>query len=202
MTRSTAIRKLSKLAVDLNEYNRALQRMFSRKLTRKHDCARYFGRLLVATSKLYLDDLLMLDLGSQRWEKRIKRKPQRPAHNYHELGHAPEFRMHQRFSERLAGLPCWPEFDPLNGFEDENLLRTPKDYRDNLSIHLPEIYGEALKLLAAIERLRSSRSWLDREVVDLVVGLHHLAHHASYCRHALEVLSNELSWTGYVKLTP
>jgi hypothetical protein len=96
--------------------------------------------------------------------------------------------------KRIEALP-WSRFDPRNSFVEENQLRTQADYVNTLVLHLPEIYGETTKLRRRVRDVRREGGFSDGRLADLLVGLEHLAHHASYCRHALEILSDENSWT-------
>jgi hypothetical protein len=100
----------------------------------------------------------------------------------------------ERFSRRVESLACWAAFQPINEFVDENRLRTQADYVFRLTLHLPEIYGEVVDLAGLVRGCLKTGRLSDADCWRLKTGLEHAAHHASYCRHALEVLSNELSW--------
>ena len=110
------------------------------------------------------------------------------------LGVADEHRIRKKLSERLESLSCWTEFDPNNFFVEENQLRTQADYIQNLVLHLPEIYGETFRLGNHVRQALDQKGFTDFCLADLLVGLEHAAHHTSYCRHALEILSDELNW--------
>jgi len=110
---------------------------------------------------------------------------------------AREAAMRKKVGERLSTLPCWQAFDPMNYFAHENLLRCRQDYVNCLALHLPEIYGEAIRLEADVQEIAGGAKLTPQRLSVLVVGLAHLAHHASHCRYALEILSHEFSWKTY-----
>jgi hypothetical protein len=179
---------LSRLDADLDLYNRTLLRIFSIKLTKNHDCVRYFGDLLLATSKLYLYHLTLKDL------TKVCREANSDTEFTRHSGKEVEIPMRKRLTTRLETLLCPPRFVPYNAFADENQLRRIQDFQNNLRLHLPEIYGESVSLLHLVRQLRAARAWSRQAVIELLVGLDHLAFHASYVRHAREIVSAEISW--------
>jgi hypothetical protein len=193
-------RYLDELASDARSYRSAVNRVFSRKLTAPRSCAHYFFEVLVRTSRLYGDYLLLREL-----ERTVSTKPSAgkragPQHRLDKKSKGPdkilvkEFRVRTKLEERLKSLSCWSASDPFNAFAAENNLRTKADYVANLALHLPEIYAETIRVETYISQAQAAGGFTDWSLADLLVGLEHAAHHASYCRHALEVLSNEGSW--------
>jgi len=67
-----------------------------------------------------------------------------------------------------------------------------EDYTSTLALHLPEIYGETLKMEESLGRFRFKKDF--SAIAELIVGLVHIAHHVSYCHYALEILSDEWRW--------
>lgn len=104
-----------------------------------------------------------------------------------------ELAFRKRFSSKVESLPCWSAFHQNNAFALENQLRTKADYLFRLSLHLPEMYEEAGRMVEMVRTAPNERRLLNSGFWDLQVGLEHLARHASYCRHALEILSDEFS---------
>ena len=182
---------IAELVGDLRNYRLDMNRVFSRKLTLPRHCAGYFFEVLTSTSRLYGDYLTLRKL-----EPRIQTKPTAGKHtsaiasrSIHE-----ELRIRDRLRKRIESLPCWSTFDPENFFPEENQLRTRANYANTLVLHLPEIYSETTNLERLVREVRRQDGLSDSCLAELLVGLEHLAHHASYCRHALEILSNEDSW--------
>lgn len=179
---------LAELDSDTRGYRSAVNRVFSRKLTVPRHCARYFFEVLVQTSHLYGDYLALRAL-----EPTIPTKPTADKRTGTRSRTGDEFGIREKLKERLESLTCWSGFRPRNEFVAENQLRIKADYIASLVLHLPEIYSETATLESCI-RQASDGGVTDSCLAELLVGLEHAAHHASYCRHALEVLSYEDSW--------
>lgn len=178
---------IAELDSDLQNCRLNMNRVFSRKLRLPRHCAGYFFGVLISTSRLYADYLTLRKL-----YRTIPAKPTADNHNARDIHE--ELRIRERLRERVESLACWPTFDPANYFVEENQLRTPADYASALVLHLPEIYGETTKLRRRARAVLSAGEFSDWQKAELLVGLGHLAHHASNCRHALEILSNEDTW--------
>ena len=178
---------------DLDTCKLVVERVLSRKFSRPRDWSKYCLEVLVCTSRLYLDSLI--------FGQALKNTPARgnALNNPNEKAHPPrssvrELSFRKRSSRKVESLPCWEAFEPANTFVDENQLRTRADYLFNLTLHLPEIYGEIDNLTAIVQARLETDGFSGADCWNLITGLEHAAHHASYCRHTLEVLSNELSW--------
>jgi hypothetical protein len=180
---------LAELDSDVRGYRSTVNRVFSRKLTLPRHCARYFFEVLVETSHLYGDYLTLREL-----EPTILTKPTPDKRTRTRSSADGESRIRERLTERLESLACWSGFHPRNEFVAENQLRTQADYIACLVLHLPEIYSETATLESCIRQASNGRGFTDSCLAELLVGLEHAAHHASYCRHALEILSYEDSW--------
>jgi hypothetical protein len=183
---------LAELDSDVRGYRSAVNRVFTRKLTVPRHCARYFFEVLVETSRLYGDYLALREL-----EPTIPTKPTAAKRTEKRSRTDDESRIRGRLKERLESLTSWSEFDPRNEFVAENQLRTRADYIASLVLHLPEIYGETATLENCIREASDRRGFTDSCLAELLVRLGHAAHHASYCRHALEILSCEDSWRSW-----
>ncbi len=180
---------LTELDSDIRSYRSTVNRVFSRKLTRPRHCARYFWEVLVDTSRLYGDYLILREM-----EATISTKPTSKKHDRVPLPNDEEATIRERLKERLESLPCWSGFQPRNDFVAENQLRTQADYIAGLLLHLPEIYSETTKLERCAQQALERGGFSDSCLAELLVGLEHAAHHASYCRHVLEILSYEDTW--------
>jgi hypothetical protein len=186
--------RFAELYGDLHTCQTRVERVLSRKFSRPRDCSNYCFDVLVSTSRLYLDSLIVgrelrdsATTGDEPINPPVQPKRRRSSVDV-------ELTFRKKFSRKVESLACWKAFQPINTFVDENQLRTQADYLFNLTLHLPEIYGEVVDLAGIVRgRLKTGRL-SDAERWRLITGLEHAAHHASYCRHAVEVLSNELSW--------
>jgi hypothetical protein len=197
---------LAALEADLRQYQVGFRRVFSLRLNLPGHCAKYFLDMLTVTTRLYSDNL-QLRRFEPKFEERersgevtctptvIHRSPQ--GWNVSELsrGCLGETAIIKKFERRIESLPLWTEFNPINEFFEENGLRTLADYTGRLVSNLPDIYGESIDLRDSIKGLLG-RAGIAATLQGLSVGLEHAAHHASYCRHALGILSNENSWWG------
>ena len=191
---------VANLDSDLRNYRLSMKRVFVRRLTQPRHCARYFFEILVSTSRLYGHYLTLRQMEptipTQQTAKRQTAKAAWP------LGGDEEFEIRKKFRTRIESLACWSEFHPMNAFEEENQLRTQADYIFALVLHLPEIYGETFALDGYLRTVRAEGGFSGSSLVKLLVGLQHAAHHASYCRHALEILSEESSWQTFTFQRP
>ena len=185
---------LSELDSNACSYRSTVNRIFSRKLTTPRHCARYFFDVLKRTSRLYEAYLTLREM-----EPTIATGPDPDEANRtrrrFDVGEESGFR--ERLRKRLELLPCWSQFDPNNPFVEENQLGRPADYIANLALHLPEIYGETVMLENCAHQALQQGLVTDSCLADLVVRLDHAAHHVSYCRYALEILSYEDNWRTF-----
>jgi hypothetical protein len=181
---------LTALDAHLHQYQVDFRRAFSLKLTLPRHCANYFLDILTDTSRLYADNLQL-----RRFEPSFHKTifdgeghgiPSKPSR-----GSIQGCLIRERFGRRIESLPRWSDFSPINEYFEENGLRTLVDYTNQLILHLPEIYGESLNLRGCVKSLLG-RGGVTLEA--LLVGLEHAAHHASYCRYTLEILSCEMNW--------
>jgi hypothetical protein len=185
--------RFAELYGDLHSCKTRVERALSRKFSRPRDCCNYCFDVLVSTSRLYLDSLIV---GRELRDSATSgNEPIDPlAQPRLRRNSDAELTFRKEFSRKVESLACWKAFQPINTFVDENQLRTQADYLFNLTLHLPEIHGEVVDLVGIVRGRLKTGQLSDAERWRLITGLEHAAHHASYCRHALEVLSNELSW--------
>jgi hypothetical protein len=185
--------RFTELYGDLQTCKTRVERVLSRKFSRPRDCSTYCLEVLISTSRLYLDSLVFgraLRKSAANGNEAINPLPP----SIRRRSCVRELAFREKFSRKVESLACWAAFQPINTFVDENRLRTQEDYLYNLTLHLPEIHGEVVDLAGLVRgRLKTGRL-SDADCWRLITGLEHAAHHASYCRHTLEVLSNELSW--------
>jgi len=167
--------------------------VFSRKLTKPWHCARYFFDLLVFTSRIYGHNLTL-----RQMEREVPTQPSQssgPQNIARQM--SVELALRKKFWTRIESLPCWSDFDPMNGYENENQLRTQNDYIHALGLHLPEIHGETINIQSCVRTVRDECGFSGSSLARMLVALEHAAHHASYCRHTLETLSQEYSWGSF-----
>jgi hypothetical protein len=170
-----------------------LERMLSRKFSRPRDCSRYFFDVLVSTSRLYLDSLCFgraLRESAAGGNDFVNPSSQ----SIRLRGCVRELDFREKFSRKVESLACWATFQPSNAFVDENRLRTQADYLFNLTLHLPEIYGEVIDLIGLLRERLETGGLSDSDCWTVITKLEHAAHHASYCRHTLELLSSSCVW--------
>jgi len=180
---------LAGLDSDIIGYRSTVNRVFSRKLTVPRHCARYFFQVLVSTSRIYGAYLTLLEL-----ETTIPTKPIADRYSGTRSSAYRESKVRKKLEKQLESLPCWAVFHPRNEFAAENQLWTQNDFIVNLVLHLPEIYSETIRLESCVRQALDEGGFTSSCLAELLVGLEHAAHHASYCRHALEILSYEDSW--------
>lgn len=182
---------LTELDSDMCSYRLHFRRIFSRKLVLPRHCAQYFFGFLISTSRLYGDYLLLRQL-----EPNIPTEPSPENQCRTDVFRSDEeATIRKRLQVKVQSLPCWSRFNPTNAFAAENQLRTRADYAESVVLHLPEIYGETTKVRALMRKAPYSTVFSDSYVSELLVRLEHIAHHASYGRHALEELSREDNWS-------
>lgn len=88
---------------------------------------------------------------------------------------------------------AWDCFCTQNAFSPSSGLWTRRDYLENLSLHLPEIYEETIRTEENTRIFLSTRS--RRALSDATVGMQHLAvHHISFAIQALQWMAEESSW--------
>jgi len=189
---------LSELSCNIDLFCVSLKKVFKRKLTRAHDCREYFLNIFSVSLKISLTYMELDKLSRQLPGVRAGR------HQTQDNGWAmaPQFkslfekegRMRGRFKKAIESLPGWSKFRPINHFAEENLLFKRKDYVNRLVLHLPEIYGELLRLKKYIRRYNDSEAERRRILTHIIGSLEHVTHHISYCHYALEALSNDYNW--------
>ena len=190
------VRKLlTQMNADLRQYRAQMGRLFTRKLSRPPACSKYFFDTLVITSKLYSDYLLLKQMEPELYaeDPRPKRRPPITFKASRATGNAREQEFRSRLRTRLQTLECLAHFQPENEFVEDNHLISLDDYLRKLGLHLSDIYGETFEMKRSIRRLVEDREFA--AVAELIVGFAHIAHHASYGRHALELLSEEWRWS-------
>jgi hypothetical protein len=184
---------LSAIDVDMRTYRRRASDLFTKQLGSPKQCSRYFYGLLTNTSWLYIDNLKFKEV-----ENSIRSAPatETAVRGSRRSRGEEELRVRTRFRRQIESLPCWACFAPRNTFVSENNLKSQADYVDSLALHIPEIYSEAIKISRDIRRVPADGLPSSLTVAEISVRLEHIAHHSSYCRHTLEILSYEDSWSA------
>lgn len=184
---------LISIDADSNQYRTSFNRIYSRQLETPGSCIKYFYELLVITSKLYIDCLNLRNCENKFYDTvnvplatspTVRKLPRL------KFTHGKDARL--KFNNKISSLPCWGSFDPSNEFSSNNLLKTHRDYINSLQIHLPDIYDESIRINVCVRNIVAGKG--DHSFEELLVRLEHVAHHASYCRHTLELLSHWAQW--------
>jgi hypothetical protein len=132
--------RFAELNGDLHTCKTRVERVLSRKFSRPRDCSNYCFDVLVSTSRLYLDSLIVgRELRDSSTHGNEPINP--PAQSKRRRCSDAELTFRKKFSRKVESLACWKAFQPINTFVDENQLRTQADCLSNLTLHLPEIYG-------------------------------------------------------------
>jgi hypothetical protein len=185
--------KLDVIEDKLAEYRRSINDILSRKLARPRERALVFFKVLLCTSDLYAENLRLREIApkvfheAEDWPK----SPVRPLSV--RSARVQEVSLRGRLERRLELLDDWGAVEKHNAFAEENRLFRAADYIGNLALHLPEMYVESFHLRSCFKSFRRGANLGD--ATEIFVGMQHLAHHATYCRFALEIVSDELHWT-------
>jgi hypothetical protein len=171
------------IARDLLHYRRTLSRLFEMKSFGPRICSRYFERLLLSSSRIYLDFLIVRPFASEVNDSQVEREFSSKKRI------AIETSVRDKFERRIPRLP-WSKFDVEDEFVETTRLRNADDYRHQLSLHLPEIFVETFRTQALCRQAGKT----GRFSVPLIVSLEHAAYHSSHVRFALERLSVEDRW--------
>lgn len=180
---------LQKLLGTLTSYREMVDRLFSESLLEPKDWRAYFSDLLISVSQLHLGCLIFVhnSYGFEAGSSFIStdRLPKI------DISREQSFR--SKLRAYLESRIFWDDFHP----EDASLmpieLRTAQDYLDNLSLHLPEIYEESLRIEGYVNVFRESSSGL--VFTSVIVGLQHISrNHIAFVQPTLEWISNEDLW--------
>src|SRR6267378_1141270 len=125
-------KQLHNLILHLVHYRKTLDQIFSKPAKTPSNLRQYFFDLLVCTSQLYLDYLLVLK-DSSSYETKKTKFPRRklPVADIHR-----EKDLRERFRRALESSPHWEHFIPENPFCDATGLHTLDDYLHRFTLHL------------------------------------------------------------------
>ena len=181
--------QLEKLQVDLIDYRRAVDNIFSSALTEPADWQQRLSEILICASQLYLDYLLaMKNLPA------MEAVSSKGGSGLVRVNTLQEKALRSKLQQTLESSPCWSQrFKPENPFSESTGLRSRRDYTDRLTLHLPEIYEETFRVEACAKKFLARHD--ASALVQLVVGLQHLGrNHISFVLQALEWAADEGSW--------
>lgn len=141
--------------------------------------------LLIATSELYLDCLLVLRVLPSLHGHAVD-----GAEVTKDAGDASrEMHLRQHLRGTLDGSRSWSYLDLKHPLAEDNLA-TQEDYINNYALHLPEIHEETYQVEQYARDFIQTRNNL--ALVDLEIGLRHLAfNHAIFVLPALQWPSTE-----------
>lgn len=181
--------QLKKLQLDLVSYREAVDEIFSLSPATPRAWQQRLFEILVCTSQLYLDYLLVvrnlpaLDAVSSKGSSS-------------DLVRADVLRernLREKLKHELESSPPWNHFRPENSFSEFTGLRSLQDYMDQFTLHLPEIYEETFRAEVCTKDFLANRNAF--ALAQLVVALQHLArNHIGFVLQALEWALDEGSW--------
>jgi len=181
---------LERLGSDLTAYRLAMDRIFSKSLSRPSDCREYFFDLLVCVTRIYLDYLLLGKELSKIPARRIPVTNLQPKAIKLDSNRAKS--LQDRFKERLRSQNCWQHFRPDIPFAELTGLHTASDFMKCFTVDLPEIYEETLRAKQYVKRLLEKSG---ESGTSLAVSLEHLCrNHVSTVMQALQWASDESTW--------
>jgi hypothetical protein len=189
--------QLDKLQVDLVGYRKAVDQIFSPALTTPKDWRECFLGILICTSQLYVDYLLVMkNLPVMGGMSKSGSSDQLRADM------ARERDLRKRLKDELESSPCWSHFLPENPFAGLTGLHTRQDYVDRFTLHLPEIYEETFRVEAYTKNFMGNHS--AAALARISVALQHLGrNHIIFVLQPLEFASDEDSWNeSLVRATP
>ena len=146
--------------------------------------------ILVATTRLYLDHLLVMRHMPEFEAAAVKRRKT----TLSETDLARERVLRNKLIDELEQETRWISFQPINLMSDDAGLIDLQGYKNRLAIHLPEIYEEThhVEMFAKSFLTNQNSAALAR----LSVTIEHIGnHHAIFVMPALEWLADEMSWT-------
>lgn len=198
--------QLENLSAGLETYLGILKRLFVNKFNKAHHCRRYFFRLLLSLSEIYLTCLKLYELLQRLPSQRLSLEELDSWHQFRQPARRKsleaESRMREEIAVRIKELPFWKFFRAEEDFFAESTrLFCKQDYIDNLCTHLPEIYGEALHMQWVLGQIMSPRitaSSLAPHHGWMMVWIEHVAHnHISHVHFTLENLTEDVFYVDY-----
>jgi hypothetical protein len=180
--------QLENLQLDLVSYRKAVDRIFLPALTTPREWQQCLFEILVCTSQVYLDYLLVAKNLPALEAISLKGKSyQLRADSLREQN------LREKLKRELESSPSWNQFQPANPFSDSTGLRSLHDYFNSLTLHLPEIYEETFRAEGLAKSFLANRS--DATLAQLTVSLQHLGrNHCSFVLQALQWASDEGGW--------
>ena len=181
--------KLEKLQLDLVSYREAVDQILSLGLITPRHWQQCFLDILICTSQLYLDYLLVTkslpDLEAAASESEDS--------DLVSTDVTREMRLRAELKHKLTSSSPWLGFTPENPFSNLTGLSKLQDYVNSLTLHLPEIYEETIRVEACVKSFLASHD--SSALAQLSIGLQHLGrNHASFVIQTLEWIANEDSW--------
>lgn len=177
------------LEADCQRYRFAIDRLLDANHVQSDSMRGHFLEVRVTSSQLYLDYATLYRDLPQIKTTCSKHSADRQQSRAMER----ERDLRTQFKTRLRPSQIWTHFRPNNSFSEMNRLTCLDDYLNSIELHLPEIYGETIRIEAqGIEFLRSNDSG---SLADVLVGLEHTGrNHISFVLRALDWLVDEISW--------
>lgn len=186
---SQAQSQIKRLIENCANYRRAVDRLLE--LTSNEPAAwrALLFEILCCASQLYLDYLHVRKLDIDREVSETKD----PGGEFPGSNIAREKAIREAVRQRLSLSPIQAHFDPRSRMNVLRGLASIDDYFNNLTLHVPEVYEESIRLQAIAERFSQCQS--GSALARMIVSAEHLArNHVSFLQSALDQLSDEDSW--------
>jgi hypothetical protein len=183
---------LQRTCTDTLMFRQALSSLLSEQPSEPVVFRDYMYEIWAAASRLYLDqveickcDLDDLTARLDSSEITVAKETENPADA--------ESRVRARLRAHLEQLTIWERYQMHNAIPASRGLRGKKDYIDSLALHLPEIYGETIRLEDWLHRLALGPT--EAVLTRAIVSAEHLGrNHISYVLPALEWLADSDAW--------
>jgi hypothetical protein len=180
---------LEKLLSDLVSYREAVDQIFSPAHRTHRGWQQCFLDILICTSQLYLDYLLVTkSLHALEADASESGRADVVSANI-----AHEMRLRAELRNKLTSSSTWLGFTPENSFSDLTGLHELQDYVNNLTLHLPEIYEETFRIEICTKDFLTSHN--NSVLAQLAISLQHIGrNHISFVLQVLEWVADEDSW--------
>ena len=178
---------LEQLEVDLISYRDAFTHRPSQ-LASASEVRHYFHDVLIQTSKLYLDMLLI-----ERDEDLLAAKL-RDTSLFPLPSDGLERVTRDEFQLSLRSWAAWAHFQPEHAFSAQLRLTTLQEYFDSFTLHLPEIFAETANAEARLHSVFNDQS--AAAFTDLLIRIQHVGrNHISFVQHSLQYAADESCWS-------
>jgi hypothetical protein len=157
--------QFTKLLTGLLGYRDAVDQIFSLQLAEPESWRLAFLNILICTSQLYLDYLIVMR-DSAVFESLSSANSRE---DFPGIDIKRERALREQLQEHLELRLPWIRFSAGDGLSELSGLKAPQDYINSLGLHLPEIYEETFRVESCLTRLIAKPT--DSGFACLIVGL-------------------------------